>query len=402
MVGLRPTINDLRRLRSRWRDLIAAAGEAETAAPPGPGDGGLTSVARFGSNPGDLRMLTYVPEQLPRSPALVVVLHGCTQNAAGYDLGSGWSTLADRYGFVLVFPEQKRANNQKTCFNWFLPGDIRRERGEALSIRQMVDRAVADHGVDRRRVFVTGLSAGGAMTAVMLATYPDVFAGGGVIAGLPYGIAHNVQQALQAMFQPEARPARALGDLVRAASLHSGPWPRLSIWHGDADATVRPDNAVELVKQWTDVHGIPQEPSARGLVDGHLREVWCDRGGREVVESYTVARMGHGAPLHVGDEDHMCGAAGRFLFDVGISSSYHMARFWGLVPEMAARQPRRPARPSRELAAVGPAASSALEGEILPPGAAGPESFGSRGAGYPLDVGKVIGGALRAAGLIKS
>ncbi len=99
----------------------------------------LNDVAEFGSNPGNLRMLTYVPDNLAPSSPLVVVLHGCTQTAAGYDIGAGWSTLADRYGFALLFPEQRQANNQKLCFNWFEAGDIARDRGEPLSIRQMID-----------------------------------------------------------------------------------------------------------------------------------------------------------------------------------------------------------------------------------------------------------------------
>src|SRR5918998_828227 len=98
------------------------------------------------------------------------------QTAAGYDHGAGWSMLADRYGFVLLFPEQRQANNQRLCFNWYQSGDIERGRGEPLSIRQMIERMVRDHNVDPRRVFVTGLSAGGAMTSVMLATYPELFA----------------------------------------------------------------------------------------------------------------------------------------------------------------------------------------------------------------------------------
>jgi poly(hydroxyalkanoate) depolymerase family esterase len=136
----------------------------------------LTEVTGFGSNPGALRMFEYVPTD--PEPALVVVLHGCTQTAASYDFGAGWPTLADRHGFVLLLPEQQPANNAKNCFNWFLAGDIERGRGEAMSIRQMGEKMIVDHGIDRRRVFVTGLSAGGAMTSVMLATYPDVFAAG--------------------------------------------------------------------------------------------------------------------------------------------------------------------------------------------------------------------------------
>ena len=244
-----------------------------------------TEVHGFGSNPGNLRMFSYLPARLEADPALVVVLHGCTQTAAGYDHGAGWSTLADRYGFALLLPEQQQSNNPNGCFNWFQTGDIERGRGEALSIRQMVEKMVVDQGIDRRRVFITGLSAGGAMTSVMLACYPEVFAAGAIIAGLPYGAATNVQQAFESMFQSPARSAQEWGDLVRGAAPHDGPWPRVSVWHGNADQTVIPANAREILKQWTDVHGLPTMPSAQAMVDGYPRQVWVDdgRGGADRV-----------------------------------------------------------------------------------------------------------------------
>ncbi|TMK40443.1 MAG: PHB depolymerase family esterase, partial [Alphaproteobacteria bacterium] len=123
----------------------------------------LVETGAFGTNPGALRMFSFVPGSVPHRPALVVVLHGCGQTAAGYDLGAGWSTLAKRYGFALLMPEQQPANNPATCFNWFNPDDAARDRGEAFSIRNMIARMVAIHGIDRRRVYITGLSAGGAM-----------------------------------------------------------------------------------------------------------------------------------------------------------------------------------------------------------------------------------------------
>ena len=291
----------------------------------------LQQIESFGSNPGALRMFTYSPPDLAPGSPLVVVLHGCTQTAAGYDHGAGWSTLADRYGFALLFPQQQKLNNPNGCFNWFLPGDIKRDRGEAHSIRQMVERIVKDKRIDRDRVFVTGLSAGGAMTSVMLATYPEVFAGGAIIAGLPYGAANNVQQAFESMYQSPARPPREWGDLVRAASRHNGPWPRLSVWHGTGDTTVIPANAVEILKQWTDVHVLSETPSRQEMVDSFPRQVWSNAAGDDLIESYTITNMAHGTPLAVGDGDNQGGAAGPFLLDVGISSSYHIARFWGLI-----------------------------------------------------------------------
>jgi feruloyl esterase len=327
------TLAALARRRRHWSTLLQST--AAKRAPRAPSTH-LTELTGFGSNPGALRMFTYVPKKLPRSPALVVVLHGCTQSAASYDLGAGWSTLAERYGFVLLLPEQTQANNPKTCFNWFLPGDTKRGRGEALSIRQMIEKTIGAHGVDRGRVFITGLSAGGAMAAAMLAAYPEVFAAGAIIAGLPYGTASNVQEAFESMFQGKSHIAKVWGDKVRHASSHRGPWPRVSIWHGDADATVKPINAESLIRQWTDVHGIDAAP-VQDKVDGYPRKVWR-RNGVEVVESYTISGMAHGTPLAIAAHG---GEAGPFLLEVGISSSYHIARFFGLTGEARATQSAR-------------------------------------------------------------
>jgi len=290
----------------------------------------LIEISDFGDNPGALRMFSYLPPDLPRRPALVVVLHGCGQDARGYDHGAGWSTLAKRYGFALLMPQQQEINNANTCFNWFNPEDVRRDRGEAASIRRMIDKMVYDHNIDRRRIYITGLSAGGAMTSVMLAAYPEVFAAGAVIAGLPFGIAGNVREALSGMMTSSARPARELGDLVRSASDHRGPWPRLSVWHGSEDRTVHPGNADELVKQWLDLYGLPEAPMSETEVDGYPRQVWWNAQGESVVESYTISGMAHGTPIGLVDNDERYGAEGTFLIEAGISSSYHIAKFFGL------------------------------------------------------------------------
>ena len=290
----------------------------------------LAEITGFGANPGDLRMFAYVPENLQPAPALVVVLHGCGQTAAGYDLGAGWSTLAQHYGFALLMPEQQLSNNGQGCFNWFNPEDTARDSGEACSIRQMIARMVSDHAIDTRRIYVTGLSAGGAMTTVMLATYPETFAAGAVIAGLPFGVATNVREALNGMFQTPAHPAGELGDLVRNASQHKGPWPKLSVWHGSADRTVNPANANEILKQWLDVHHLPPAPMSEGTVDGYPHQIWWNANGETVVESYTITNMAHGTPLGLADNDQRYGAEGAFLIEAGISSSHHIANFFGL------------------------------------------------------------------------
>lgn len=369
---------------------------------PGATQSALVETVGFGANPGQLRMFSLVPDSDASIP-LVVVLHGCKQNAAGYEVGAGWATLAQRYGFALLMPEQQASNNPNGCFNWFSPEDTTRGSGEAASIRQMIERIATDHKIDRRRIFVTGLSAGGAMTAVMLATYPEVFAGGAIIAGLPYGVANSVQQALQAMMQAQPRSGRELGDLVRKASPHKGPWPKLSVWHGSADRTVNPSNADAIVRQWLDLHQLPAAPMAQGVVDGHPRQVWWNADGETLVESYTITSMAHGTPLGVAANDERYGVEGAFMLEAGISSSYHIAQFFGLTG--ATR------RPATQQPAV-PAAQALLAPEAVQLEKIAPEPLRARkpnrrfepsdtAGRRSIDVGAIINRALTAAGLLK-
>jgi poly(hydroxyalkanoate) depolymerase family esterase len=370
----------------------------------------LVEITEFGANPGDLRMFSYVPENLQPAPALVVVLHGCGQTAAGYDLGAGWSTLAKHYGFALLMPQQQLSNNGQGCFNWFNPEDTARGSGEACSISQMIAQMVKDHNIDAHRIYVTGLSAGGAMTSVMLATYPEMFAAGAVIAGLPFGVATNVREALSGMFQTPPRPATELGDLVRNASDHKGPWPKLSVWHGSADRTVNPANANEIVKQWLDVHHLPTAPMSEGTVDGYPREVWWNADGETIVESYTITDMAHGTPLGMADNDERYGAEGAFLIEAGISSSYHIANFFGLTERLRPSKERveKAAKPASAEATKQPAWKIPVTSARAPDAAAvlrRLETFNrepsrpSRRSG--IDVGSVITRALTAAGLMK-
>jgi poly(hydroxyalkanoate) depolymerase family esterase len=404
MQRLGQMIQQLARSKRQWETVMKAS-KAATASFESPAvPSRLTEVTEFGSNPGNLRMLTYVPKAVSPSPALVVVLHGCTQNAAGYDHGSGWSAVADRYGFVVLYAEQQEANNPNRCFNWFQVSDTERNRGEAHSIRQMVEHATRQHNVDRGRVFVTGLSAGGAMTSAMLATYPEVFASGAIVAGLPYHCATSVPEAFECMFQGQTRSAQEWGDLVRNASSHQGPWPKVSVWHGSADSTVKPMNAGEILKQWTNVHGLQPAPSYSETIDGYPRRVWTDDGGEDVIEEFVITGMAHGTPLATGDDEHSYGAAGPFLLDVGISSSYRIAQFWGLTENAEnAAEPRIAHEPAHQIPrATSPNTPSATEGWRAQQDFARsrPQDHKSLKGGQ-MDVGSVITKALRAAGLMK-
>ncbi|MBV8832726.1 MAG: PHB depolymerase family esterase, partial [Acidobacteriaceae bacterium] len=268
--------------------------------------------------------------QLPSNPPLVVILHGCTQTAAGYDYGSGWSRLAERYKIALLYPEQQRSNNSNLCFNWFLPQDARRDEGEALSIRQMVEALVLRHGIDRERIFLTGLSAGGAMTSVMLATYPEVFAGGAIIAGLPYGCVSSVPEAFELMRGHRLPTQDQLQSLLRSASTYAGPFPTISVWQGTADHIVAPSNMEAIISQWRGVHQVGELPTRSDLIGGFPHRVWTDHNGRTLIEGYSITGMAHGAPIATRPPDNY-GEKAPFMLDAGISSTFHIARSWGLV-----------------------------------------------------------------------
>ena len=215
-------------------------------------------------------------------------------------------------------------------WNFFVKSNYQRGGGEPLSIKQQVDWMVGHHAVDTSHIFVTGLSAGAAMTNVMLATYPDVFAAGAPLAGVAYKCATTVGSSLMCNAGTVNKTPAQWGDLVRGASGWSGPWPRVSIWHGSSDTTVNIANLNETMEQWANVHGIDQTADVSDTVGGYPHKVYKNGAGASLVETYSITGMGHGQPVDPGSGAAQCGTATGYNLDANICASYHIARWFGL------------------------------------------------------------------------
>lgn len=310
-----------------------------------PGAGRLSRLWAFGTNPGNLRGWRYVPHPLPSQAPLVVVLHGCRQDAAGYDSGSGWSALADEAGFALLYPEQTLANNLFRCFNWFEPLDVAERGGELQSIHQMIAAMVRHHRLDPHRIYITGLSAGGAMTAAMVARFPELFSGASIIAGVPFGIAATPAEAFARMAGNGLPDAAALAGILRRAAPDAKTYPSLSLWQGEADDVVVPANSEAIAAQFRGVLDVPVAPHAIEQVGPAKRKVWRDSRGHVRLEQYLLPGMGHGTPIAPGEG---CGTAAPYMIDAGICSTRRIAHQWGIAA-LEAPAPERKAAPRRGL-----------------------------------------------------
>ena len=291
----------------------------------------LKEVRNFGSNPGRIRMFKYVPEGVTTPAPMVVVLHGCTQSAATFDDETGWIEMANRGKFVLLFPEQTKENNGMNCFNWFTVKNVIRGSGEMGSVAQMIEKMKKDEVIDQARIFVTGLSAGGALAVAMLAHYPEVFQGAGIVAGIPVGCARDVSSGFMCMNGVTKKSAKEWGDIVRAAKSHQGKRARISIWQGTADPFVKPTNAVELVKQWTNVFGISETPSSKVDKGTYDLSTFKNSEDETLIELYDLKNAKHGQPVKPGSGEENCGKSGSYIIDAGVCAALEMSKTWGLI-----------------------------------------------------------------------
>jgi len=282
--------------------VLAVAGPAVPMARPAFA-ASLTEVTAFGDNPGGMRMHIYVPDARPANPAIVVAMHGCGGSGPGFYSGSEFAGLADRYGFLVIYPTATQQAGFGNCFDTWSDAAKRRGGGsDPVSIVSMITYAERQYGGDPNRVYATGSSSGGMMTNEMLALYPDVFKAGAAFMGVPFNCFANA-----ADYPPGAskctggsmdRSPQQWGDAVRQAYPgYSGPRPRVQLWHGTSDTLVPYSLLQEEIEQWTNVFGLSQTPSTTDQPQaGWNRRRYADGSGTVQVEAYSIQGAGHSLP----------------------------------------------------------------------------------------------------------
>lgn len=312
-------------MKNPWHALVRRAGAAwlrlrgrRLPARPAPAAGEFVD-ASFTNAAGTRPYRLYRPARRgPRRAPLLVMLHGCKQDPQDFAAGTRMNEWAEALGWRVLYPGQPGSANQWGCWNWFRRGNQQRGCGEASIIAEMTQHVVETEGIDPRRVYVAGLSAGGAMAAIMASTYSDLYAAAGIHSGLPYGAAHDAVSALRAMKHgPSARGRRG--------AAHQPTMPTI-VFHGDRDDTVHPGNGAELVVQarW---HSLDDDArhirTERGQVAGgraYSRTIHLDRRGRCDAEHWVVHDAGH---AWSGGSD-----AGSFTDPLGPDASREMVRFF--------------------------------------------------------------------------
>lgn len=250
-------------------------------------DGASFMAETFSCTEGERRYLTYVPASAAEGlQGLVVMLHGCTQTPEDFAAGSRMNAVAETHRLVIVYPHQSRGENAQSCWNWFRRGDQLRDRGEPAILASLAVKVAAQHDVPSGKVFVAGLSAGGAMAAILGETYPEVFSAIGVHSGLPVGSAKDVPSAFAAMGgNPMPRPSGKRKKSARAIVLH-----------GTADSTVHPRNGKEIVQQLLDAGPVQTlQTEERGQVGGRgfTRSMTVENTGVALVEHWEIDGLGH-------------------------------------------------------------------------------------------------------------
>lgn len=261
---------------------------------------------------GAISYMLYRPASATAGMPLVVMLHGCTQSPEDFARGTGMNRLADELGFLVAYPRQSQSANAQKCWNWFKPTDQQRDRGEPALLAGITRAVIAEHGIDPTRVYVAGLSAGGAAAAIMAAEYPDLFAAVGIHSGLACGAAQDLPGALMAMKRGNAAvPARR--RFV----------PTIT-FHGDRDTTVHEVNSRQIIAAASAAAGEKltvtakegRSPSGRRFT----QQISANPAGVALIEQWTIEGSGHA--WSGGD------AAGSYTDPSGPEASREMLRFF--------------------------------------------------------------------------
>ncbi|WP_405566496.1 PHB depolymerase family esterase [Streptomyces phaeochromogenes] len=294
----------------------AARTAAPAAAPTVAPAAALTEVTGFGTNPSNLQMYLYVPDSVTANPAVVVAVHYCTGSGPAMYSGTEYASLADRYGFIVVYPSVTRASK---CFDVSSPQALRRGGGsDPVGIKSMVDWVTRTYSADTSRIFATGISSGAMMTNVLLGDYPDVFAAGAAFSGVPFGCFATTDGSewnSACSGGTVIHTPQEWGNLVRTAYPgYTGPRPRMQVWHGTEDDVLRYPNFGEEIKQWTNVLGVSQTPAATDSPQsGWTRTRYGATGDRAPVEAISLQGVGHNLYAY--------GMAARVLTFFGLDSS---------------------------------------------------------------------------------
>ncbi|HUF56908.1 MAG TPA: PHB depolymerase family esterase [Thermohalobaculum sp.] len=314
--SLRSVIDSL--ARGRGGPGAGLPGLRTPSAPPAIPDGARYETRSFACPAGSRSYRLYVPSVLPETGrGLVVMLHGCTQDPDDFASGTRMNAVAEAHGLIVAYPEQSRAENPSACWNWFRPGDQRQGAGEPAILAGLTREVAAEFGVAPGRIFVAGLSAGGAMAAVLGAAYPELYAAAGIHSGLPAGSASDVASAFAAM---RGDPGWGGGAVAV-----NGSQVRTIVFHGDADRTVHPSNGEKIVAGFG---GAPDEQVVHGRAPegrSYTRSVTRGTDGEAVAEHWVIGGAGHA--WSGGDP------AGSYTDPAGPDASRQMVRFFLSLPE---------------------------------------------------------------------
>lgn len=312
---------------------VRATPKTRAAASPRPsprtgGGQGHFNLVAFQHSGAEHPFHLYVPASAapPAGRALILMLHGCTQDAQDFARGTHMNAAAEGVGALVLYPTQPRAANHNGCWNWFRPEDQRADAGEPALLLAMVRQVMATENVDPRRVYVAGLSAGGAMAALLAREYPQVFAAAGVHSGLAAGAAQNVMGALSAMksgakgYEPNARAGGQAVPII--------------VFHGDRDTTVHPRNGEQLLRGAAP-HAKPETATGQSGDGQRYTRTLVRASGAEAVQAEHWLLHGAGHAWSGGD------ARGSHASASGVNASQEMLRFFMEHPLVEQRASQR-------------------------------------------------------------